>query len=83
MVSNEFQSVQRAIQLNPNAVRAYVELANLSQARGDIGQAIREYEKLLAVNSSLAPIQVVVGNLYFKKKDLKSARRSYEAALME
>lgn len=59
----------------------HVELGNLYQARGETDKAISQYTKLLATNSRLAAIQVVVGNLYLDKNDLNAARKFYEAAL--
>jgi tetratricopeptide (TPR) repeat protein len=74
--------LQRAIQLDPKLLAAYLRLAKLEQDRGNVDGAIAGYERALALQPKLVPLLTMIGNLYLDDKgDLATARNYYERAL--
>ena len=72
---------ERAIQLSPNLVQAYLQLGRLYQQRGEVDVAIERYEKAAALQPRFAPLRTLIGNLYLQKGNLREARKCYEQAL--
>jgi tetratricopeptide (TPR) repeat protein len=72
---------ERAVQLDPKLVAAYLDLGKLEQALGNRDAAIRNYEKALSLQPNVVPLLTLVGNLYLDKSDLVSARKYYDRAL--
>ncbi len=73
---------ERAIELDPKLITAYLRLAKLEQERGNVDVALAGYEKALSLQPNLAPLLTLVGNLYLEDKvQLDRARKYYERAV--
>ncbi|MGB7862769.1 MAG: tetratricopeptide repeat protein [Candidatus Sulfotelmatobacter sp.] len=73
--------IERALELDPKLVPAYLSLGKLEQNLGNRDAAISNYEKALSLQPNVIPLLTLVGNLYLDKSDLASARKYYEHAL--
>ena len=72
---------ERAIQLEPNDVQAYLRLGKVFEVTGQSQAAIAQYQKALDLQPKHAPLATMVGNLYLEAGDLETARKYYEQAL--
>ena len=72
---------ERAIELNPEQMTAFLRLGKVYQDQGQTAVAIARYEKALQLQPKQVPLHVLVGNLYLDQGDLGTARRYYEQAL--
>jgi tetratricopeptide (TPR) repeat protein len=72
---------ERAIQLDPNLVLAYLRLGQVYQEQGQTDLAIGRFEKALALQPKLVPLITLVGNLYLDQGRLEVAGKYYQQAL--
>ena len=70
-----------AVAGNPNSVVARVNLGMEYRSRGDPDRAITEYEKALAVGTSVAKVHYNLGQAYEDKGDLGRAIAHYDKAI--
>ena len=70
----------KALELNPNNVKAHISLGNIFENRGDIEKALEHYTRAVQVDSSFAIARINVGNIYFKKGNMPEAIVHYTAA---
>jgi tetratricopeptide (TPR) repeat protein len=71
---------ERAIQLNPKDVQAYLRVARIFETENQTEAAIGEYQKALELQPKFAALCAMIGNLYLDK-DLETARKYYQKAL--
>ena len=71
---------QKAIQLEPKGILAYMQLANIYQLQGKPDEAISTYQRALAVSPGNAAVQGALGNAYLLKGDLKASQQAFEKA---
>jgi tetratricopeptide (TPR) repeat protein len=71
----------KALELNPNNVKAHVSLGNILENRGYTDSALVHYTKAVQMDSSYAIARINVGNIFFKKGNMPEAITHYTAAL--
>ncbi|MGA2506187.1 MAG: tetratricopeptide repeat protein [Chitinispirillaceae bacterium] len=71
----------KALELNPNNVKAHVSLGNILENRGYTDSALMHYTKAVQMDSSYAIARINVGNIFFKKGDMPGAIIHYTAAV--
>ena len=71
---------ERAIQLDPKQVQAYLGLAQIYQAENQMDTAIAQYQKALELQPKSAMLITMIGNLYLDR-DLETARKYFQKAL--
>ncbi|QCC51453.1 tetratricopeptide repeat protein [Halapricum salinum] len=74
------EKFKRALERDPEHVRAYVELGRLAQSKGEIEDAIRQFQQALEYSEDNSYAALQLGNLYRKKGNLSRARESYITA---
>ena len=72
---------ERAIQLDPTFVQAYLGLGKVLEAEGQTDLAIARFQKALELQPRSAVIPTEIGNLYLDRNDLETARKYYQKAL--
>jgi len=71
---------ERAIQINPKEVQAYLRIARIYESQNLTEAAIGEYQKALEIQPKFAALCAMIGNLYLDR-DLETARKYYQKAL--
>jgi tetratricopeptide (TPR) repeat protein len=71
---------ERAIQLDPKQVQAYLGLARVYQAESQTDTAIAQYQKALELQPKSASLSTIIGNLYLDR-NLETARKYFQKAL--
>ena len=72
---------ERAIQLDPDGVQAYLRLGQVFQIQGQTDLAIARYRKAFDLQPKIPPLATLIGNMYLQKGDLETARKYYSQAL--
>ena len=72
---------ERAIQIDPKNVQAYMRLAKVADAQGQTDLAIAHYQKALDLQPKFPALATAIGNLYLTKQDFETARKYYAQAL--
>jgi tetratricopeptide (TPR) repeat protein len=72
---------QKAIQLEPKALLAYMQLAHVYEIQGKPDDALATYQKALAAAPNNPTILGAMGNVYLAKNDLKSSQQYFEKAV--
>ena len=72
---------EKAIQLDPKNVIAYLRLGGIYQARNQLDEAIAQYQKTVDLQPKSAALIALLGNVYLQKNDLETARKYYAQAL--
>lgn len=75
------EAFQKAIDLDPGQVDAYVALARLCVTRGETEMAIAHYSQALEKDPDYLQGYMAIGTIYEALGDGKAARRSYERLL--
>jgi tetratricopeptide (TPR) repeat protein len=73
--------LERASQLDPKNVQAYLQLGKVYEAQGRGDLATASYQKALDLQPKFAPLATLVGNSYLEKGDLQDAQKYYDRAL--
>lgn len=73
--------LERAVQLDPKSLEAYVQLSRVAEAQGKDDLAIASYQKALGLQPRSAPLATSLGNRYLAKNDLQAAQKYYRQAL--
>jgi tetratricopeptide (TPR) repeat protein len=77
-----FDVLRSVLRTNPNDARAHYYLGNLLCSRGQIEQAVREWEKSLQMDDNFSVVHRNLGQVYWHAKDdLTSATKHYEHAI--
>ena len=71
--------LEKSVRLDPKFGAAYVELGALAFQRGDIAQAIKNYQQAIAVNPQLSEAHYRLSLAYKRSGDDAGARREMEA----
>jgi tetratricopeptide (TPR) repeat protein len=71
----------KALQLNPDNVKAHVSLGNILENQGALEDALAHYTRAATLDSTSALARINAGNIYYKKKDMPAAITNYRAAL--
>ena len=69
------------VEQRPELAAAWANLGTAHMLRGDAGKAMQAYDKALALDASLADVQVRLGVLYRRADRLEDARAAYLAAI--
>jgi tetratricopeptide (TPR) repeat protein len=72
---------ERAIQIDPNSIQAYLGLGKVFEAQGQSDLAIARYQKALDLQPKFPALATIIGNLYLNKGDLETARKYFAQAL--
>jgi len=72
---------RRAIDLNPNAVSAYVGLARAYLFENRQREAIEEYNKIIMKKPGFLPAYMALGSIYQQEGDYEKAEKCYREAL--
>ncbi|MCX7791748.1 MAG: tetratricopeptide repeat protein [Chloroflexaceae bacterium] len=72
---------RRALELQPVLPEAYLGLAQLQRARGDIGAAMEDVERALEQRSDYAEALLFKGKLYQELGRVAEARAAYDASI--
>ncbi|MGD0964974.1 MAG: tetratricopeptide repeat protein [Candidatus Acidiferrales bacterium] len=72
---------ERAIQLDPKSLEAYMQLSRVAEAQGQNDLAIASYQKALDLKPKSAPLATLLGNRYLANNDLPDAEKYYHQAL--
>lgn len=75
------EAYNRAVELNPNAAGALVNLGTIYYRTRQFKEAERYYEQALAADANYPLAHFNLGNLYDERGELSKAKRCYEAAL--
>jgi tetratricopeptide (TPR) repeat protein len=76
------QAYQKAAELSPDRVEAYVGLGDARQAKGQYDEAITEYRRALKIDPENARVHYGLGKIYYNEKDLyHEAVAEYEQAI--
>jgi tetratricopeptide (TPR) repeat protein len=73
---------QRAISLNPNYARAWVNLGNVFKQKGDLTKSLNAYQKALTLDPNDANIWYHLGLAHSAQDDLEKAEHSYQNGLL-
>jgi tetratricopeptide (TPR) repeat protein len=65
---------------NPNCWIGYINLGNISLQKGDIDNAIAQYQKALEINSNDASAHSDLGTAFLQKKEVDEAIAQYQKA---
>jgi tetratricopeptide (TPR) repeat protein len=72
---------ERAIQLDPSGIQAYLGLGKAFEAQGQTELAIARYQKALDLQPKFPPLATMIGNMYLHRGDMETARKYYAQAL--
>jgi tetratricopeptide (TPR) repeat protein len=72
---------QRAIQIAPRMISAYLTLGSIQEKLGETDAALATYNRAIAIEPNYPPLLTIAGNLYLQKNDLDSARHCFQQAL--
>jgi len=75
------QAFERAIQLNPDTVEAYNNLANLQRNMGQLQAAKRNYQHCLRLRPNFAEAHSNIGGVYHSQRQWTQAKRALSRAL--
>ena len=75
------RELERALQLQPDLLLAYLQLGRVCEEDKDPDGAIGNYEKALKLQPNFPPLLTLVGNLYMDKGDLARAESYFNQAL--
>jgi tetratricopeptide (TPR) repeat protein len=78
---NAFSKFTKALELNPNSVKAHISVGNILESRGKTDEALTHYTRAAQLDSSYAIARINVGNILFKKGSMPEAIAQYTAAL--
>ena len=78
---NAFAKFTKALELNPNNVKAHISVGNILENRGNTDSALAHYSRAVQRDSSYAIARINVGNIFFKKGNMAEAIVHYTAAL--
>jgi len=81
MFDKAIKEINKAIDLKPSFVNAYVSLGNAYLNKGLFDIAIKEYRNALRLKNDYAEVYVNIGNTYIKKGLIERAIESYSKAL--
>lgn len=73
--------ILRSLELNPNYVEAHYELGRSLWALGKWQEAEPQARKALELNKDFALAHVLMGNIYLRKRDAKSALNEFQEYL--
>ena len=80
-IEEAVQAYLQAIEINPQAVGALVNLGTIRYRQRQFKEAEDYYRRALAADPNYPLAHFNLGNLYDERGDLANAQRSYEAAL--
>jgi Flp pilus assembly protein TadD len=84
-LQHDFSAAQkpilRSLELNPNYVEAHYELGRSLWALGKWQEAEPQVRKALELNKDFASAHVLMGNIYLRKRDAKSALNEFQEYL--
>jgi tetratricopeptide (TPR) repeat protein len=80
-ISKAIRAYQKATELNPRALGAFINLGTIFYHQGSLGEAERCYLAALALNPRSALVQFNLANLLEEKGQLEPARDHYEQAI--
>jgi len=72
---------ERAVQLDPKNIQAYLELGRVDEVESQADLAIGQYRQALDLQPEFAPLCIKIGNLYLHQGDLETARQYFQRAL--
>ncbi|MCJ7618426.1 MAG: tetratricopeptide repeat protein [Desulfobacterales bacterium] len=81
MFDKAINEINKAIDLKPSFVNAYISLGNAYLNKGLFDIAIKEYRNALRLKTDYAEVYVSIGNTYIKKGLIDRAIESYSKAL--
>lgn len=81
MIDKAIKEINKAIDLKPSFVNAYVSLGNAYLNKGLFDMAIKEYRNALRLKTDYAEVYVNIGNTYIKNGLIDRAVESYSKAL--
>jgi len=74
--------LNKAIELNPNAMLAYYHRANLAYERKQYDKALEDYNRVIANDPEFDWAYHVRGWIYYRQKDYDKALAEYEKAIL-
>lgn len=77
---NAKKSWLKALDIEPNAPKAHLALAQLAEVEFDTTTAIMHYEAVLAQDSSNLPLLLRVGELRYRNNDMAQATEAFQKA---
>jgi len=75
------KAYQRAIEMNPKAVGAYINLGTIYYNLGSLEAAESCYQSALSIDRGYALVHFNMGNVADERSDLPAARQCYEEAI--
>ncbi|MBI2819217.1 MAG: tetratricopeptide repeat protein [Acidobacteria bacterium] len=75
------RAYQKATELNPRALGAFINLGTIHYHQGSLEEAERSYRAALALNPGSALVHFNLGNLLEEQNQLERARSHYEEAV--
>jgi Tfp pilus assembly protein PilF len=72
---------ERALQLDPSSIAAYLQLGQVLGAQGDNAGALQAYQKALTMQPNSAVLITQIGNIYMNQGDLAKAASEFQKAL--
>ena len=73
---NALGKFTKALELNPQSVKAHISVGNILESRGNADEALKHYALAAHEDSSYAIARINVGNIYFKKGNMPEAMGS-------
>ena len=80
-IPRAIRAYQKATELNPRAVGAFINLGTIHYHQGSIEDAERSYRAALALNPDSALVHFNLGNLLEEKGQFDAARNQYEESI--
>lgn len=78
---DDIEDLNAKIIERPNDPNLYVRRSLLYRDRGEFEQAIRDAERAIAIDSTVAYFRSVLAEVYYLKRDLRDARLNFERAV--
>ena len=80
-ISKAIRAYQRATQVNPRAIGAFINLGTIYYHQGSLNEAEGCYRAAIALNPRYALVHFNLGNLFEEKGEWEKAREHYEEAI--
>ena len=80
-IPKAIRAYQKAIEFNPQAMGALINMGTIHYNCGELGKAERCYRTALSIDPGYGLVHFNLGNVFEEKNDLEPARQHYEQAV--